>query len=79
MGEILKSRSRHEARDQEVDTETPAVEVQVDMDKVDEMLTEIDSVLADEADRDALLREMDSVLEANAGKFIENFVQKNGQ
>lgn len=45
----------------------------------EEVIEELPSVVAQEFNVDALLDDIDSVLETNATDFVQSFVQKGGQ
>lgn len=80
MGETVKHAPRRQEQEQAVDTELPVIETQVDTAQVDEMLDEIDDVLADNSETiDALLKEIDGILEENAEEFIANYQQRGGE
>lgn len=46
--------------------------------KTDQVVADIDDVLADQED-DELLADIDDVLEQNAEEFVNNFVQQGGE
>lgn len=67
-------------RDQEAQAEVDSADVsnQELAEKTDQVVADIDDVLADQED-DELLADIDDVLEQNAEEFVNNYVQQGGE